>query len=182
MPYASLYHLIVSIPELLNLSSFEFWTGSFWGKRGGGQSKNCRAVSSTPNIYTLECWQKLFSSKLWQPQPSANIGNYPLGSKTALRLTAPDLYLPWRWHSGKESTCQCRRRGFNPWVGTIRWRRKWQPTPIFLPREFHEQRSLAGFSPWGHIESDRTYWVSTHNRYNSGYSTISIFIYFSHLS
>ena len=36
------------------------------------------------------------------------------------------------------------------------WRRKWQPTPVFLPGEFHEQRSLVGFSPWGHRESDTT--------------------------
>ena len=35
--------------------------------------------------------------------------------------------------SGKESTCQCRRHGFDPWVGKILWRRKWQPTPVFLP-------------------------------------------------
>ena len=38
--------------------------------------------------------------------------------------------------SGKESTCQCRRQkrcGFDPWVGRIFWRRKWQPTPVFLP-------------------------------------------------
>ena len=37
--------------------------------------------------------------------------------------------------------------GFNPWVGRIPWRRAWQPTPIFLPGEFHGQRSLAGYSP-----------------------------------
>ena len=36
------------------------------------------------------------------------------------------------------------------------WRRKWQPTPVFLPGEFHGQRSLAGYSPWGHKESDTT--------------------------
>ena len=34
------------------------------------------------------------------------------------------------------------RSGFDPWVGKVPWRRKWQPTPIFLPREFHGQRSL----------------------------------------
>ena len=39
--------------------------------------------------------------------------------------------LPW-WLSGKESVCQCRRYGFDPWVGKIPWRRKWQPTPVFL--------------------------------------------------
>ena len=36
------------------------------------------------------------------------------------------------------------------------WRRAWQPTPIFLPGESHGQRSLAGYSPWGHKESDVT--------------------------
>ena len=35
----------------------------------------------------------------------------------------------------------------NPWVGKIPWRRKWQPTPVFLPGESHGQRSLAGYSP-----------------------------------
>ena len=44
---------------------------------------------------------------------------------------------------------QCRRPGVNPWVGTIPWRREWQPTPVFLPGESHGQRSLAGYSPWG---------------------------------
>ena len=48
------------------------------------------------------------------------------------------------WLSGKESSCQCRRPGFNPWVGFFPWRRKWQPTPVFLPGESHGQRSLAG--------------------------------------
>ena len=37
----------------------------------------------------------------------------------------------------------------NPWVGKIPWRRKGQPTAVFLPGEFHEQRSLVGYSPWG---------------------------------
>ena len=52
--------------------------------------------------------------------------------------------------SGKESTCQCRRHGFDPWVGKFPWRRKWQPAPIFLPGKSHGQRSLAGYSLWGH--------------------------------
>ena len=38
----------------------------------------------------------------------------------------------------------------------IPWRRKWLPTPIFLPGESHEQRSLAGYSSWGCKESDTT--------------------------
>ena len=64
---------------------------------------------------------------------------------------------------GKEPTCQCRRRkrhGFNPWVRKIPWRRKWQPTPIYLPGKSHGQRSLVGYSPWGSKESDTTEWLS----------------------
>ena len=41
-----------------------------------------------------------------------------------------------------------KRHGFHPWVGKIPWGREWQLTPVFLPGEFHEQRSLAGYSPW----------------------------------
>ena len=51
-------------------------------------------------------------------------------------LTQNYSCLSW-WLSGKDSTFQYRRRGFNPWVGKIPWRREWQPTPVFLPGEFH---------------------------------------------
>ena len=51
---------------------------------------------------------------------------------------------------------QCRRCGFNPWVGKIPWRREWLLTPVFLPVEFHGQRSLVGYSPWGRKEADTT--------------------------
>ena len=61
--------------------------------------------------------------------------------------------------SSRESTCQCRghrRCGFKPSIGKSPWRRKWQPTPVFLPGKFHGQRSLADYSPWGHEESNVT--------------------------
>ena len=61
--------------------------------------------------------------------------------------------------SGKKSACQCKRnkrRGLDPWVRKIPWRRAWQPTPVFLPREFHGERSLAGYSLWGRKDSDMT--------------------------
>ena len=61
--------------------------------------------------------------------------------------------LSW-WLSGKESACQCWRLGLDLCVGTIPWGRKWQPTPVFLPGKLHRQRSLAGYSPRGHKESD----------------------------
>jgi len=67
-----------------------------------------------------------------------------------------------RWLSDKETAGQCRRREFDPWVGAIPWRRKWQPRPVFLPRESHGQRNLAGSSwrggagSWGCKELDTT--------------------------
>ena len=56
--------------------------------------------------------------------------------------------------SGKEPACQCRRPRFYPGVGKISWSREWQPTPVFLPGKFHGERSLVGYSSWGHKESD----------------------------
>ena len=47
---------------------------------------------------------------------------------------------------GKESACNAGNLSFNPWVR----RREWQPTLVFLPRKFHEQRSLVSYSPWDH--------------------------------
>ena len=61
--------------------------------------------------------------------------------------------------SGKEPACQCRkckRRGFEPWVGKIPWRRAWQHTPVFLPGESHGRRSLAVYSPQSRTELDTT--------------------------
>ena len=61
----------------------------------------------------------------------------------------------WDFSGGtsvKESTCQyrgCKRCSFDPWVGKIPWRKKRQPTLVFMPGESHRQRSLVGYSPWG---------------------------------
>ena len=63
--------------------------------------------------------------------------------------------------AGKEPACQCRRCKTcldreDPWIGRICWRWEWQPTPTFLPGDFHGQRSLVGYSPWCHEELDTT--------------------------
>ena len=66
------------------------------------------------------------------------------------------ILLP-RGTSSKEPPCQsrrCKRCGFDPWVRKIPWRRKWQPTAVFLLKESHGQRSLAGYGPWGHMTED----------------------------
>ena len=63
---------------------------------------------------------------------------------------------------GKSICLQCGRPGFDPWVRKIPWRRKWQPTPVFLPGKSHGWRSLVGYSLWGHKESDMTEWLHFH--------------------
>ena len=55
--------------------------------------------------------------------------------------------LPW-WLRHFPGGLQWGWPRFNPWVGKISWRRKWQPTPVFFPGKSHRLRSLAGYSPW----------------------------------
>ena len=70
--------------------------------------------------------------------------------------------LPW-WLSGKESACQAGDSGLIPGLGRSPWRNKWQPTPVFLLEKSHGQRSLVGYSPWGHKrQSNWTAAASTH--------------------
>ena len=60
---------------------------------------------------------------------------------------------------------------FNPWVGKIPWKRKWQPTPVFLPGESHGQRSMVGYSPWGGKEldtSEQLTHIHTHDKPTAG--------------
>ena len=63
-----------------------------------------------------------------------------------------------KWCSGKASSANAgdRRYGFNLWDRKIPWRRKWQPMPVLLPGKSHGWRSLVGYSPWDHKESDMT--------------------------
>ena len=68
------------------------------------------------------------------------------------------LWLPWWLSSNARQRKKCE---FHPWVGKIPWRRKWQPTPVFLVGKFHGQRSLAGSSSqWGRTEWDTTLWLN----------------------
>ena len=68
---------------------------------------------------------------------------------------APPGCLPW-WLRLQSVCLQCGRPRFDPWVGKIPWRRKWQSTPVFLPEKSHGWRSLVGYSPCGCKESDTT--------------------------
>ena len=50
----------------------------------------------------------------------------------------------------------------DPWVGKIPWKKKWKPITVFLPEKFHGQRSLVGYTPWGHKELDTAERLNTH--------------------
>ena len=66
--------------------------------------------------------------------------------------TSTNKYFPVGSDS-KESVYHVGDPGFNPWVGKISWKRKWQPTPVFLPGKSHGWRNLVGYSPYGRKES-----------------------------
>ena len=65
-----------------------------------------------------------------------------------------------RWLDSKESTCQCRSCKLDMLVRKIPWRRKWKPTPIFLPGKSHRQKILVGYSPWGCKKPDTIEWLN----------------------
>ena len=59
-------------------------------------------------------------------------------------------------------------------MGSIPWRRNWELTPVYLPGKSHGQRSLVGYSPWGHREPDMTYQLNSK-------SNVHIYIIYMHL-
>ena len=61
-----------------------------------------------------------------------------------------------QWWRIRQQFRRCKRFRFHPWVRKIPWNREWQATSVFLPWESHGQRSLVGYSPWGHTQSDTT--------------------------
>ena len=71
------------------------------------------------------------------------------------------LWLHW-WLRRSRICLQCRRPGFDPWDGKILWRGEWKPSLVFLPGEFHGQRSLMGYSPGGCKELNMTERLTLH--------------------
>ena len=65
--------------------------------------------------------------------------------------------------SPKKSICKCKKCRFDHWVGKIPWKRKQQPTPVFLPGKSHGQKRLVGYGPWVYKELDTTELLSTHS-------------------
>ena len=107
-----------------------------------------------PPPSTTDCSQEICSIPRF-PHRDCHHGLFPL-------LSLNWSSVGFRWFSGKESTCPCRRlkrHRFDPRVGEVLWRRKWHPTPVFLPGESHEQRSLVGYV---HGVAESRTWLSTH--------------------
>ena len=108
-------------------------------------------------IFVVSSWSVVFvsgNSEAWIKSTSSQDISVWLQSGSCMKVRFPD------GSEGKASACKAGDLGsipgFDPWVGKIPWRRKWQLTPVFLPGKFHGRRSLAGYSPWGRKESDMT--------------------------
>ena len=107
------------------------------GLSDGNRLKVCspslHSVSRKKSIWMLECYNRQLEK--WSLTEIFNWQGLSGGS------------------DGKQSAWS---PGFCPWVRKIPWRREWLPTPAFLPGEFHGQRRLVGYSPWGRKKSDTT--------------------------
>ena len=98
----------------------------------------------------------------------------------SIELTAHMYGFP-RWLSWERIRLQCRRPGFDPWVGKMPWRRKRLPTPVFLPEKSHGWRSLVGYSPWGRKELDTTERLHFHFKQLSAEQHIYIHIAYTYI-
>ena len=95
-------------------------------------------------------------------------------------LPTTTVFFKWHWPTfaspmaqAVRDPLQCKkhkRHGFNPWVRKIPWRRKWQPTPVFLPGKSRVQRGLADYSSWDHKESE---WLITGAHTHTSWPTFS---------
>ena len=112
-------------PLSMGLSQQEYWSGLSFPTPGDLPDPGIKPTSLAPPEWQADSW------------PLA-----PHGRILKLILCWP------------KTSCVC-SKWFDPWVGKIPWRRKWQPTPVFLLGKFHAQRSLVGYSPWGLKESTR---------------------------
>ena len=108
-------------------------------------------TSKSPKL----CWKAMCMCVCWRMSQSLGQEN-PKGNQLWLFIGGTGVEGFPCGSDGKESSCNVEDLGSILGVRKIPWRRKWQPTPLFLPGEFHGQRSLASYSPWGCKESDTT--------------------------
>ena len=157
--------------------SLGFTWNRAWRSSGLNQGKRCLRKALLESHPCLVIWDH--QAGIIRAERAEGIYNkfmsgeqksyYLKGSKHHLWSNVECIYskLLWlkeglrRWLSGKDFTCQCQRQRFDPWVGKIPWRRKWQSTPLVLPGKSHGQANLAGYSPWDHKEMDMTEQLNT---------------------
>ena len=136
--FATPWTVAYQAPPSMGFPRQEYWSGLPFPSPGDLSNPGIKPGSPALQIDALQS----------EPHPSMTTGK-----TIALIILDSD---------SKESTCQCmrcRKCGFDPWLGKIPWRRKWEPTPVFLPEKSHGQRSLVGCGPRGRKESAMT---STH--------------------
>ena len=124
----------------------------FWPTQSLGKAElGLNLESALETSLHLSCPNTVLERKWVVP-----IGSIPFSIFTSLLFICYwSIALPRRL-SGKDSACQCRKCGFDLWIGKIPWKRERQPTPVFLSGESHGRRSLVGCSLRGHKESDTT--------------------------
>ena len=113
----------------------------------------CKAQNMAESRFTNMQLQKIFSSQCFQKYNFASLNRHLFYS----------------------------RCGFGPWSRKIPWRRKWQPTPGFLPGKCHVQRSLVGYSPWGR-KGVRHTWETEHHQQHWWREQGNVFLPLSEIS
>ena len=110
----------------------------------------------SPSSASVVTWPSLslrvsVSFLLIQEHLSLDLGHTQIISSRLRVISSETFYLFDRMAQTVKIHLQCGRPWFNPWVRKTHWRREGLPTPIFLPGKSHGQRSLVGYSSWGHI-------------------------------
>ena len=140
--------LIKQRPTLPELRKWDFlnFQGGASGKESASQCMRCKRSRFDPWVWKIP-WRRKWKIP-WREEPGWLKYQGSQSQKGLKQLSTalwPLRHGQPRWLSGNESTCQCRRCRFEPWVKKILWRRKWQPTSVFLPGKSHKLRSLVGY-------------------------------------
>ena len=141
------------------------WASSSWPHSEPDKllSASFWSISEVMILFVVVCFFSLFLSlcpSIHPPTIHHLSSTWNKRNQSSLKSTFKRILEPLRGFpggsDGKASACNAGDSRFDPWVGKILWRRKWQPIPVLLPGKFHGWRSLVGYSPWGHKELDMT--------------------------